>query len=221
MIEKVWKYFEGLGIDEFDLSRPIPREYEFIKQMGKVNLTKSFEHFMMMFLVDIEVVKKYSIRDYDYYKREIKKMDASFWGARFEIFVFARLIDKIGVDFQSVRRGTAGQEADFQLDDKTISIETTPLRFQDHSRKQNPILKIKQKILEKEKKPYASINCCLMIDITNLSFYRIILSNFNMSISKLIDSMSSRFGAILFHDSYHIRSSDNLHFHSQGVQLEK
>lgn len=170
-----------------------------------------------MLILDIETIKSYNLDDYNHYIKKLHATNSSFWGQRFEIFWYSTLISKFKGKITDLRRGKEGEEADFvfKYNGKQISIETTSVVYELTSSMTNPISKIKGAIGGKEKKKYADKNCCLIIDYSNLSFYRKILKNFKTTISELIEQLNSNFGVILFQFSFHSGEISNPKYFSQ------
>lgn len=217
MEEKCRKYLLSCGIDLDDLSHPISLERDSIIKFNNPDLAKIIEHLIMMLTIDIDSIKKHNLDDFNHYLTKLKKKDISFWGERFEIFFYNRLISKLNTTIKDIKRGVEGKDADFivEYNGHYIAIETTSLNFSKTSPKENPITKLKNKIFEKDRKPYSNLRCCLIIDITNLIFYRKIYKNFSISIAELFASLESKFGAILLLESVHIIEGENLIYKSQ------
>jgi len=108
------------------------------------------------------------------------KKDISFWGDRFEVYWYLSLIRELNSPIKNLRRGSLGKEPDFvfEFEGKTLGIETTSLMFSEESLKTNPISKILSRIKTKESKSYATKSCFLILDSSNLSFYRTLTNNF-------------------------------------------
>ncbi|MEQ9063917.1 MAG: hypothetical protein RIE58_07055 [Vicingaceae bacterium] len=212
---KVVDFFSSVGFDVYDKSHPIGAELHSVQILKNEVLFKCYEHFLMLLIIDISKIKKFSYDDYDFYLKQIRVKDTSFWGIRFEIFWYARMIEQVPTLINNLKRGEAGLQPDFVANNMEISFETTSLNYMVVSKKSNPIQKILKKINEKDRKIYSDLNCCLIVDITNLSFYRKLLSNFKQSIDELFNSLQSNFGAVLLLESYHIESDKELHFRSQ------
>lgn len=208
---KYYEYYKSKGIDLNDLTHPLAKEFYFVRKINNSQSTRCFEHFLMLLILSLEHIKRSNEDDYKYYIRRLLKKDISFWGERFEIFFNEILISKLNEDFTNFKRGNQVNEADFLLSfkDKIICIETTSVSYSQNSSKSNPISKIKQKISEKEKKEYAKTDCCLVVDISNLMFYRIIFDNFSVTIVELLKTLESNFGAIIIHYGEHTIDSNN------------
>lgn len=211
-MEQVYKdYLKNIGIDISQSGHPFAEEYLTVNKTGNDLLIKCFEHLLLMLMLDIEIIKKHNLEDYEHYLKRLRATNSSFWGQRFEIYWYASLIFRLKKQATDLRRGKEGEEADFVFgyNGKQISIETTSVVYELSSNMSNPISKIKGTIGEKEKKKYANKNCGLIIDYTNLSFYRKIKDNFSTSISELIENLDSEFGVILFHESFHLPNDNN------------
>lgn len=215
-IETKYKdYLLNLGLDLDDESHPFSAQYLELKRVGNHQLYLAFEHLILKLILDLEVIKQHSQTDYNYHSTKISIKDISFWGERFEIYWYSSLIQEL--TDKSIRRGTAGEEADFVFKHmgQDIGIETTALNFDNSTYKKNPIAKIERRIKKKESAKYCNYDCCLAIDISNLQFYRKLLNNFSITISDLINSLSSNFGAILFCESIHTDLDSNVRYITQ------
>ncbi len=215
-IIKVIAYLEKNGIDFKDTSHPLVKEYSNVKILDNPMLLQAFEHLLMILVVDLEIIKKHDPTSYNYYLSKLCVNELSFWGERFEIYYYSKLIQHSKL--KSLRRGKSGGEADFigDYESSMICIETTTINYSANSEMSNPISKILKVINRKDKKTYANCNCCLVIDISNLLFYRKIINNFKTTISSVIDTLESQFGAILFFYSYHDSTKGNLHYISKA-----
>ena len=211
MEEKLIKHYSEIGIDLSSTNHPFAREYHDVKKINKDIATAAFEHFLLVFITDLMIIKKYRPMDYDYYRKRIKANHISFWGERFEISWYAFLLHKFSGVIADLKRGTESVEADFvfNYNGNPVALETTTVKFQNTPRLTDPIEKILNKIQEKEEKPYANSNCILVIDITNLSFYRKVFQNFSVSITELLLRLESKFGLVLLQENVHAGSVDN------------
>jgi len=210
-------YLRNIGIDIGQGGHPFAEEYEAVNKVSDPFLIKCFEHLLLILILDIETIKNYNIDDYEHYIKRLRASNSSFWGQRFEVSWYSSLISKMKHKPDNLRRGLEGEEADFVFEykGKQISIETTSVVYELTSSKTNPIIKIKGTIGNKDKMKYADRNCCLVIDYTNLSFYRKILKNFKSSISDLTGQMESKFGVVLFHESFHSGNLNNPQYFTQ------
>lgn len=217
MDKKYEDYLKRIGIDLCQVGHPLANEYLNVKRVGNDLSTKCFEHLILTLILDLQKIKEFNLDDYNHYLKRIRASDISFWGQRFEIYWYSSLIFRLKKEVKHLRRGKEGEEADFifEYEGQQISIETTSVTYEPTSKMSNPISKIKGVIGEKESKKYANINCCLIIDFTNLSFYRKIKKNFSTTISELIERLTSKFGTILFHESFHLGEKDNPKYISQ------
>jgi hypothetical protein len=215
--KKYEDYLKRIGIDISQRGHPFANEYLNVKTTNNELFTKCFEHLLLTLILDLEKIKEYNLEDYEHYLKRIRGSDTSFWGQRFEIFWYSSLIFRLKKQVEDLRRGKEGEEADFifKYDGHLVSIETTSVIYESTSRMSNPISKIKKGIGEKENKLYPSTNCCLIIDFTNLSFHRKIKRNFSTTISDLIQGLTSKFGTILFYESFHI-GDENPKYTSQS-----
>lgn len=210
-------YLKNIGIDISQSGHPFAEEFITVKKTGDDLLIKCFEHLMLMLILDIETIKNYNLDDYNHYIKRLRATNSSFWGQRFEISWYSSLISKFKGRVTDLRRGKEGEEADFvfKYNGQPVSIETTSVVYELTSSMTNPISKIKGTIGEKEKKKYASKNCCLIIDYSNLSFYRKILKNFKTTISELIEQLNCKFGVVLFQYTFHSGDISNPKYFSQ------
>jgi hypothetical protein len=210
-------YLRNIGIDISQGEHPFAEEFKVVNKTGDPFLIKCFEHLLLMLILDIETIKNYNTGDYEHYIKRLRATNSSFWGQRFEVSWYSLLISKMKNKPNNLRRGQEGEEADFVFEYKgeQVSIETTSVVYELTSSMTNPIIKIKGTIGKKDKMKYADKNCCLVIDYTNLSFYRKILKNFKSSISDLIGQMESRYGAVLFHESFHSGDLENPRYFTQ------
>lgn len=217
MEKKYYDYFNNLGINIDADTHPFSREYQSIKKLNNPNFNKCFEHLLLTLIFDIEIIKRYNKSDYEEYINKLKKEDISFWGERFEIYWYSSLLHRLSRPVKNLKRGIPGEEADFvfEFEGRKLTIETTSVTYSELSNKSNPIAKIKSKINEKESSEYVDLNCCLILDITNLSFYRKLLNNFSQTISNLLDNLSSGFGAILLNESFHTDINNNPRYITQ------
>jgi|GEM_PF-4664978 len=204
-------YLKNIGIDISHSGHPFAEEFITVTKTRNSSLIRCFEHLLLMLILDIETIKKYNLDDYNHYIKRLRATNSSFWGQRFEIFWYSALISKFEGRVTDLRRGEEGEEADFvfKYNGEQISIETTSVVYELTSSMTNPISKMKRTIGEKEKKKYANKNCCLIIDYSNLSFYRKIINNFTLTISELIEQLNSKFGIILFQYGFHSDDKSN------------
>lgn len=209
--QEIFNYLKNLNIDINEGKHPFAEEFLIVQKFGDETLVKCFEHLLLLLILDLETIKKFNIEDYSYYVKKLKAPDISFWGQKFEMSWYSMLISKLKYKGENLRRGKAGEEADFVFEykGKKISIETTSVVYELTSEMNNPIIKIKSAIGDKEIKKYATKDCCLIIDFSNLSFYRKIKRNFSTTISELTKSLESKFGMILFQEAFHIRNNEN------------
>lgn len=216
--EKYKKLLFEMGMDVNNPSYPLGKEYLNILQLKNDIYLQCIDHLITLLLLDMLLIKKYNVDDFEYYLKKLKIKTISFWGERFEIYFYARLIQKSYENSFSVRRTTKYEEPDFVIENELglTYIEATSLNYEENTLRTNPIRKINKKINEKQLKPYANENTCLVIDLTNLLFYRPILDNFSKSITEYIDDLESNFGAILFHQTYHTIENDLPYFYSNA-----
>ncbi len=218
MDNKVVKYLNDLGIDLLANIHPFSKEYLIFSSVNNQNLKDCIDHLISLFVIDLELIKRHNLNDFEFYKKKISKNDISFWGIRFELFTYSKLIQKLDKNNFEIKRGKDGMNADIivSFEGKSIQIETTAALYSDDSSKTDPISKIMKRILIKENKPYSGKFTCLLIDINNLLFYRQLSNNFRISITELCSNLESKFGAILFHFTENIKTLDNLHFVSSA-----
>lgn len=211
MEENYTNRLRDLGIDLDKTEHPFSEEYSVIVKTGDPFLIKCIEHLLLMLIFDLETIRRHSEDDYVHYTKRLRASNSSFWGHRFEISFYSSLIFRFKNKPSNLRRGKEGHEADFVFDynGSPLSIEATSVVYELNSNMTNPTSKIKGTLGRKEKLSYASTDCCLVIDYTNLSFYRKILSNFSTSISKLIEQIDCKFGVVLFHEAFHSGELEN------------
>lgn len=211
MEKRFENYLNGIGIDISRRGHPFADEYLNVKSTNNEMAIKCFEHLLLLLIVDLERIKSHNQADYEQYLKKLNATDTSFWGQRFEISWYSSLIHRLKNPVQNLRRGKEGEEADFvfEYNKGLVSIETTSVTYESSSKMSNPISKLKKAIAEKDGKPYADSDCCLIVDFSNLSFYRKTKKNFSTTISDLIGNMRSSFGAVLFHEAFHIPEEEN------------
>lgn len=216
MEEKVKQYYIKLGIDLDSYIHPIAKELNIVEK--GTSGERIMDHLSKLLIIDIETIKKHNSNDFKYYIEKLNKTDISFWGERFELYLYAKIIMKLKDSDFKVRRGLVGIEPDFIIyNNKTkAGVESTSVFYSDSSKKTDPIQKIISKCKEKEEYTYANLNTCLIIDYTNLNFYRGLLNNFKESISNIIANQNSKYGAILYHFNYHQIVPNNLLFQSKA-----
>lgn len=221
MEKKYNEFLKKIGIDLSDLNHPISKEFCLMLKSKDKNIIRCYENLLKNMIIDILLIKQHSLTDYIYYINKLKKKDISFWGERFEICWYAALLHRIKTPIDNIRRGKAGIEADFvfELDNESFEIETTSLTFSQKSKKSDPIAKIISSINTKEKMQYATKNCMLVIDISNLMFYRKILNNFRSTIADISKEIDSKFGAIIFSEGYHIIDENNFQYGTRIYEL--
>lgn len=219
MKEKYKKAAKELGLDLDDTSFPISAEYQKALATKDAVIVKSMEQGILHLLAGLLRIKGYNESDFNYHVRKLNAKDVSFWGERFEIYLYSKLIEDKSI--LNLRRGVPNVEADFlfKFQDKGIALEATTANFSE-SQNFDAIAKIKKAIWKKEQKKYASKECCLVVDITNLLFYRRLFDSnkndngnpnqkiFKSTISELFQNLSSPFGAILLNGNYHLRDED-------------
>ena len=211
MDERAYNYFKQIGIDFNEDTHPFTYEYHNVLKLNNPFIEKCFDHLILKLILDLKTIEEYNAEDYKYHLSRMAKKDISFWGERFEVYWYSSLINSIKTPISNLRRGNPETEPDFifEFEGTPLGLETTSLTYSEKSGKSDPIGKLKTRISKKEKRPYANVNCGLIIDISNLSFYRKLLNNFRTSLSDMIPSLNSNFGVILFSESYHLNDKDN------------
>jgi len=151
-------------------------ENEFLRRFFKYQLSE--------LIIELNNIKKHDIK---YFERYVKNINSSsgcinFWGEKFELYFHLKLLQGLPVLFNSIRRGKDGREPDFliSVDNAEIGIELTSLQFEKISTNNfRSIEKIRDKIIEKNSKCYASNNCILVINVTNL-YSNSVLNSFEL-----------------------------------------
>jgi len=211
MHELCVKYLKDAGIDFGQRGHPFSDLYLDLKTLNEPFPLKSFENITMQLVIALEEIRKFNNLHHSEYIKKLSAKDTSFWGVKYEIQWYYILIKKFKEKrITAIRRGISGLEPDFIINyhRNDIGIETTCLTYDLNSSMSDPISKIKQAIFKKGEKQYASESCCLIIDISNLIFYRKIYSNFSITISELTDLINSNFGAVLLFQSVHIKGDN-------------
>jgi hypothetical protein len=211
MDDKYIQIAKKYGVDLSDLSSPSAIEYHKCLKLNDPRIQQSMDHSILKMVESPARIKEHNSDDFEYYRKKLTVKDISFWGERFEILVYAQLIQKDKI--QDFRRGQAGTEPDFvfAFNHVEIGIETTSVNYQTESLKKDSVKKIMRQVGEKSKKPYANTNTCLIVDITNMMFYRYVLNNFKTTLSELTTTMSSSFGSVLLTYTYHTTIGGELH----------
>jgi hypothetical protein len=218
MDERAYKYLKERGVDLNDNSHPFAREYNNVSKLNNSFASKSFEHLILKLILDLKIIEQYSKSDYEYFIKRIKKKDTSFWGERFEIYWYSSLIEAVKTTITELRHGEPPHEPDFlfRYEGKQLGMEITTVSYEDDSSKSDPIGKIRSRITKKEGKSYATDSCCLIIDISNLSFHRKLHNNFRITISEMVKDLKSTFGVVLFCESYHVNQDGNPRYITQA-----
>lgn len=139
-------------------------------------INKQSEFFHMNLLLGLKAIRDHDKNSYKRYIRNINstKGKLNFWGEIFEVFVHSKLIKGVTKKIISnLKRGKDGLEADLEFiyNEKSLHLELTTLKVVDLPSEDAIYSKIIDRILTKNRKPYAQENCVLIIDITNLVYY--------------------------------------------------
>jgi len=192
--KKLLKIYSKLGIDVknnkilFDLLNKLDSSCEKFNQQ--------IELFHMDFLLGLSEIQDFDEKSFNKYIDKINatKGKLNFWGEKFEVFIYSRLIKGNPEIITNLKRGTDGIEPDliFNFNNSPLGLELTTLKFLNLPKsKKNILSKITNKILEKNNKPYSNEKTALLIDITNIVAYEKIL---NLDLNKIFKEYFNGFG---------------------------
>lgn len=217
-MEKVIRYLEDIGVDFTNEGHPLVSEYKSVCKYNDLLAKKAFEHLLMILVIDLEVIRKHDPHSYQYYLKRIKKRDISFWGERFEIYYYSKLLSSKIIS--KVKRGNPNNEPDFicEYESHLIQIETTSFQYLNNGLGKDSIIKMLKIVNKKNEKIYATSSCVLVIDISNMVFNKKLIGKLNESMTEILNNLQSAYGAVLFMYSYHEIRGGNLHYMSQAYQ---
>jgi len=219
MKETLRKAFDKIGIDLTNDKHPFVQEFKLYEQIVDEPIKKNIEFFLMDFAAAMLSIQKNDKQSFNYYlKRITNNTNLNFWGEYFEIILHFKLMPKATQNGLTIRRGIVKKdEPDFVIfnDNEFFHVELTTLKFDKTSNKKNPENKIVDRILEKNSKSYANVNCVLLINISNLIFNeKIGLSTFDKSLKNILGDLKSvvKFNRILLINTFFSESLQSLNY---------
>ncbi len=226
-MDKIFQLLDKYGVD-YKNNKAIADALE-IAESNDVLAQRLFKFNLKELILDLHSIKENNIRHFDYYLHEINnsKGENNYWGHRFELFFHMKLLQNIERNqgyFDYVRRGKEGFEPDFLISRNKLElgIELTSLQYQrNEGNLDKAIRKIKDKLVEKNRKRYANERCMLCINITNiyavgkkLGFDLLEEVNSERLKFEFLKDHDFKYGCIFFlHHFYGVSNDDNIeHF---------